>query len=116
MKRVLLFIMLIFAALTVGAQRQQTAQVDTMCINSSCITKLIQTTTSTGKPKVYAVYKDKDIEEIITVSQSVLQYIDLCRQNGINPSLGIRIRNGQLTSLVKYKHRYIKTKSLYHEK
>ena len=54
-------------------------------------------------------YKDvkNNIQDLIPVSQSVMEYIILCTKNGIEPTLGIRIRNGQISSLVKYKNKFI---------
>ena len=62
-----------------------------------------QTTKST---KYYAVYNYGEIQEIIYVSKTTKEYIDMCRENGIRPSLGIQLKNGQIMSIVKYKKRY----------
>lgn len=84
------------------------AQCDTIKCHNECIQKIIPQKTKSGKIKLYAVYTDStyDISDLIPVSESVLTYIDMCKKNGIKPSLGIRFRNGQITSIVRYKNKY----------
>ena len=85
----------------------QTAQLDTIMCKVECITKYV--TRSTGKTtRIYAVYKDAraGIEDIIPVSKTVYEYIVTCSDNGIKPSLGIRLRNGQISSIVKFKRKF----------
>lgn len=86
-------------------QQQQKAQIDTVYCNIDCIEKYVSTTTQSGRIKTYAVYNDRNhnISELIPVSKTVLDYISLCDANGIMPTLGIRIRNGQISSIVRYK-------------
>ena len=107
---VLIAATLLGLAVTCNAQtRKQTAQVDTVYCNPTYIVKYVQIEESTGKMKTYAVYKDvkNNIQDLIPVSQSVMEYIKLCRQNGVEPTLGVRICNGQISSLVKYKNKFI---------
>lgn len=105
MKKIL--ILFCFFALTASAQKQ-TAQIDTIACHSECISKFTTTTTAKGTVKVYAVYncKHNGISDLIPVSKTVWEYITLCRQNGVKPSLGIRLRNGQISSIIKYKPKY----------
>lgn len=81
------------------------AQYDTVYCNAKYIVKYTSTTTSTGKPKYFAVYKDatNKINELIPVSQTVYDYIETCKANGVEPSLGIKLRNGQISSLIRFK-------------
>lgn len=81
------------------------AQYDTVYCNAKYIVKYTSTTTSTGKPRYFAVYKDaaNKINELIPVSQTVYDYIETCKANGIEPSLGIKLRNGQISSLIRFK-------------
>ena len=97
-------------SLTISAQRKSTAQIDTMACNVSCITKFVSKTNDNGKVHVYAVYKDDkhDINELIPVSKSVFEYIQLCQEYGLTPSLGIRLRNGQISGLIRYKQRFVR--------
>ena len=83
-----------------------------MSCNITCIDKFVEGKTSTGKTRYYAVYNDtkNDISELIPVSQTVMSYIRLCESNKIKPSLGIKLRNGQINSLIKYKATYIRRK------
>ena len=88
------------------------ARIDTMYCNPACIEKYITTTTESGKIKIFAVYssKQQDVSDIIPVPQSVYTYIKVCKQNGITPSLAIRLRNGIITGLMRYKPKYVKRK------
>lgn len=81
------------------------AQYDTVYCNAKYIVKYTSTTTSTGKLRYFAVYKDiaNKINELIPVSQTVYDYIETCKANGIEPSLGIKLRNGQISSLIRFK-------------
>lgn len=98
----LLIVLLCLAAKSIAAN---TAKVDTILCKQECIIKYISTETKSGKQKTYVIYKDEknNIEELILVSTSVLEYITLCKQNGIKPHLGIRLKNNQITSIIKYK-------------
>lgn len=89
---------------------QQTAQIDTVLCKTECIVKLMSTTTEKGKTRLYAVYKDPsaNIEEIISISKTTMDYINMCKQNGINPTLGIRLRNGVISSIIRVKPKYRK--------
>ena len=105
---------LIIILLLVGTRgcAQTKAEIDTMYCNPACIEKYVTTTTEAGKLKVFAVYNDKrqDVSDLIPVPQSVYTYIKVCKQNGITPSLAIRLRNGIITGLMRYKPKYIKQK------
>lgn len=86
------------------SQRYET-RYDTVYCNIKCIVKYTSTVTSSGKPRYFAVYKDtvNKINELIPVSQTVYTYIETCKANGIEPSLGIKLRNGQISSLIRFK-------------
>lgn len=108
----IVLLILFFSAVRCCAQTKTKAQIDTMVCHSECIDKYVEATTSNGKVHYYAVYNDtkNDVSELIPVTQSVMSYIKLCNENGIKPSLGIKLRNGQIQSLIKYKPRYIRKK------
>ena len=103
-------IILLFAVSKCNAQTAQKPQLDTMACNVTCIDKYIEEKTSTGKVRYYAVYNDdkKDISELIPVTQNVMSYIRLCDENNIKPSLGIKLKNGQIQSLIRYKPKYVR--------
>ena len=105
---------LIIILLLVGTRgcAQTKAKIDTMYCNPACIEKYVTTTTEAGKLKVFAVYNDKrqDVSDLIPVPQSVYTYIKVCKQNGITPSLAIRLRNGIITGLMRYKPKYVRRK------
>lgn len=98
---------LIFISIKCHGQRT-TAVVDTIPCKIECIHKFITEPTKSGGERIYAVYNDirNDVSDLIPVSQSVYKYIKLCELNAIKPKLGIRLRNGQITSIVKYKQHY----------
>lgn len=97
---------------TKSCAQTKNVQVDTILCKTECIEKYIEEKTNTGKTKYYAIYNDtkNDISELIPVSQSVMSYIKLCGENHIKPSLGIKLRNGQINSIIRFKPRYYKKK------
>lgn len=106
---IIALMILLFAVSKCNAQALK-PQVDTISCNVNCIDKYIEEKTSTGKMRYYAVYNDtkSDMSELIPVSQTVMSYIKLCSENNIRPSLGIKLKNGQISSLVRYKQRYVR--------
>lgn len=84
------------------------AQSDTIPAKLSCIKNTVITTTTSGTDRIFVVYsdEDEDIQDMIYVSKSVYNYMEMCKKNGIRPSLGIRFKNGQIVSIVRYKKRY----------
>ena len=87
---------------------KQTTTIDTVVCKVSCIQKIVEISNTNGKVKTFAVYIDKDnnIDELIPVSSSVLDYVKLCNQNSITPTLGIRLRNGQISSIIRYRQKF----------
>lgn len=51
--------------------------------------------------KIYAVYKDEKIEDIIFVPKGTYEYLQLCKKNGLWPNIAIRLRNREVYSLIK---------------
>ena len=79
---------------------------DTVYCDQACIQKYVQIPNqNTGKIKTYALYKDtaNKISELIPVSSSVYEYVQTCIKYGIEIHLGIRLKNGQILSLIRYK-------------
>lgn len=105
-------IIIIFFLVCAKGCAQTKAKVDTMYCNPVCIEKYVTATTETGKVKVFAVYnsKQQDVSDLIPVPQSVYTYIKVCKQNGITPSLGIRLRNGVITGIIRYKPKYMRVR------
>lgn len=100
--------MLLF--MTSKCHAQQKAVIDTMVCKVECIKQIVQKPSSNGKTVKYmAVYVDKSagFSEIIPVSKSVVDYINVCKQFSIDPTLGIRLRNGVITSIVRYKIKFV---------
>ena len=96
--------------LTSKCHAQQKAAIDTMVCKVECIKQIVQQPSSNGKTVKYmAVYIDKKIgfSEIIPISKSVVDYINVCKQFSVEPTLGIRLRNGVITSIVRYKIKFI---------
>lgn len=90
----------------------QAARVDTMICKVECIHKLIEQQSTNGKSSQYfAVYEDKSIgfSEIIPVSKNVVDYIQYCKEYRIKPNLGIILKNGVISRIVRYKIKF-KTK------
>ena len=103
-------IVIILLLLTSKCHAQQKAAIDTMVCKVECIKQIVQQPSSNGKTVKYmAVYIDKNIgfSEIIPISKSVVDYIDTCKQFSLEPTLGIRLRNGVITSIVRYKIKFV---------
>lgn len=104
---IILFCLLIMLGIATkcSAQRvQQKAVYDTVVCDQSCIQKYVQIPNEkTGKVHIYAVYKDdaRGIGELIPVSQSVFEYIQVSKQYGLKPQLGIKLRNGKISGIIK---------------
>ena len=81
-----------------------------MVCKVECIKKLVQKPSANGKTVKYlAVYVDKSagFSEIIPISKSVVDYLNTCKQFSIEPALGMRLRNGVITSIVRYKIKFV---------
>ena len=85
-------------------------EIDTMLCKTECIQKIIQQTSTKGTIRYYAVYNDPSIKfsEIIPISKSVMEYIQLCKQYSIKPTLGIKLRNGVVSGIIRYKIKFVK--------
>lgn len=105
-----LVVIVILLLLTSKCHAQQKAAIDTMVCKVECIKQIVQQPSSNGKTVKYmAVYIDKSagFSEIIPISKSVVGYINMCKQFSIEPTLGIRLRNGVITSIVRYKIKFV---------
>lgn len=105
-----LVVIILLLLLTSKCHAQQKAAIDTMVCKVECIKQIVQQPSSNGKTVKYmAVYVDKSVgfSEIIPVSKSVVDYINVCKQFSVNPTLGIRLRNGVITSIVRYKIKFV---------
>ena len=106
---IVIITMLLFV--TAKCQAQQKAAIDTMICKVECIKQIVQQPSSNGKTVKYlAVYVDKSAEfsEVVPISKSVVDYINTCKQFSIEPILGIRLRNGVITSIVHYKIKFVR--------
>lgn len=105
---VVIITMLLFV--TAKCQAQQKTVIDTMTCKVECIKQIVQKPSSNGKTVKYmAVYVDKSagFSEVIPISKSVVDYINTCKQFSIAPNIGIRLRNGVITSIVRYKIKFV---------
>lgn len=105
-----LVIIIMLLLMTSKCHAQQKAVIDTMVCKVECIKQIVQKPSSNGKTVKYmAVYIDKSagFSEIIPISKSVVDYINTCKQFSIEPILGIRLRNGVITSIVRYKIKFV---------
>ena len=105
-----LVVIIILLLLTSKCHAQKKAEIDTMVCKVECIKQIVQQPSSNGKTVKYmAVYIDKTagFSEIISISKSVVDYINMCKKFSIEPTLGIRLRNGVITSIVRYKIKFV---------
>jgi hypothetical protein len=109
MKKFSIIMLFMLLSITAFATTVKTdVVVDTVRCNYECIDKIVSEQTKSGKIKYFAVYNDtkNDISELIPVSEQVLMYIKTCKDNKIKPSLAIKLRNGVISGLIRYKMRY----------
>lgn len=105
-----LIVIILLLLLTSKCHAQQKAAIDTMVCKVECIKQIVQKPSANGKTVKYmAVYVDKSagFSEIIPISKSVVDYINVCKQFSVEPTLGIRLRNGVITSIVRYKIKFV---------
>ena len=95
-------LLFLFSAFWAPARAQK---LDTIPIDPTCIGKVIQKQTPKSV-RYYAVYNDGEISDIISISKTVVEYWQTCKQNGISPALGIKFKDGQIQSIIKYRKRY----------
>lgn len=96
--------------MTSKCHAQQKVAIDTMVCKVECIKQIVQKPSANGKTVKYmAVYVDKSagFSEVIPISKSVVDYISTCKQFSIAPNIGIRLRNGVITSIVRYKIKFV---------
>ena len=104
-------IIVILLLMTSKCQAQQKAAIDTMVCKVECIKQIVQQPSASGETVKYlAAYIDKPagFSEIIPISKSVVDYINTCKQFSIEPTLGIRLKNGVITSIVRYKIKFVR--------
>lgn len=107
---VAIIVIIMLLLLTSKCHAQQKAVIDTMTCKVECIKQIVQKPSVNGKTVKYmAVYVDKSagFSEVIPISKSVVDYINTCKQFSIAPNIGIRLRNGVITSIVRYKIKFI---------
>ena len=104
---VIILVLLLCVCLRSPAQTRQPATYDTICCNYAAIKKYVEKSTP-KTVRVYAVYDDvrTGISDIIFVTKPALDYISICKENGIEPSLVIRLKNGEVYSIIKLPKKY----------
>ena len=104
-------IIILLLLVTSKCHAQQKAAIDTMICKVECIKQIVQQPSANGETVKYlAAYIDKSagFSEIIPISKSVVDYINTCKQFSIEPTRGIRLRNGVITSIVRYKIKFVR--------
>ena len=105
-----IIVIMILLFMTSKCRAQQKAAIDTMTCKVECIKQIVQKPSANDKTVKYmAVYVDKSagFSEIIPISKNVVDYINTCKQFSLEPTLGIRLRNGVITSIVRYKIKFV---------
>ena len=107
---VAIVIIVMLLLMTSKCHAQQKAAIDTMVCKVECIKQIVQQPTNGKTVKYLAAYIDKSagFSEVIPISKSVVDYINTCKQFSIEPTLGIRLRNGVITSIVRYKIKFVR--------
>lgn len=97
------FVIAILLLLTgLKCQAKDNDRVDTVLCKPECIEKIIEKPTAKSIHYV-VIYKDakNDIEELIFMSKAVKEYLDRCKEYGVKPTLGIKLKNGEICSIVR---------------
>ena len=105
-----LLIIALLLIISAKCRAENSVKVDTMVCNVECIKKIVEQPTSNGKStKFFVVYNDTKagFSEIIPISKSVVDYINVCKQFSVKPTLGIRLRNGVISSIIRYKIKFV---------
>ena len=105
-----IIVIMILLFMTSKCHAQKKAAIDTMICKVECIKQIVQKPSANGKTVKYlAVYVDKSagFSEIIPISKSIVDYISTCKQFSLEPTLGIRLRNGVITSIVRHKIKFV---------
>ena len=105
-----IIVIMILLFMTSKCHAQQKDAIDTMICKVECIKQIVQKPSANGKTVKYlAVYVDKSagFSEIIPISKSVVDYISTCKQFSLEPTLGIRLRNGVITSIIRHKIKFV---------
>ena len=98
--------LILIVILILCTQKCKAQKIDTIPCHVECIVKIVQKPTSKSV-KYLAVYKcaHMKIQDIIPMSKTVYQYMRTAIEYGIQPELGIRLRDGSITSIIKRKRR-----------
>lgn len=104
MKKFILACAIIFSTCMSAQTTKTTAVYDTIRIEYENIVKLTQPNEK-GSCKAVIQYPDGD-RELVNVSKSVRDYILLCEENKIRPLLGLKLRNGVSSSIIKLSKKF----------
>lgn len=89
-----------------SAQTKTIAVYDTICIRAQQVEKL---TKPNEKGSCQAVVNfDGKTKELVNVSKSVREYILMCKEENIEPNLAIKLRNGIVSSLIRFRPKFKK--------
>lgn len=103
---VLLIFLLLAGMNKCSAQTRQVHVYDTIPADIRCVKDFIVKNTASGKERVFALYKDSSIQEIIPISESAYDYIKVCKKYDVTARIGIRLRDGKIQSLIRIPLRY----------
>lgn len=103
---ILLLAAIIFLPQHCNAQEKEPVRYDTIAIDYSNILKTFTKVSSSGKTvKMYCVYSYKGVKDLTNISKSVIQYISMCEEAGIEPQLALKLKDGEVISVIKAKAR-----------
>lgn len=85
-------------------------KLDTIQINHTNIQKIVQKSTAKSI-RYYAVYEDGTFSDIIPIGKTVIEYLETCKEYNLRPQLGIKLKDGQIVSIVRYKRTFKKQKN-----
>lgn len=100
----LILIAILMFILSLCVPQQCRAQsCDTIAISTRNLVDVVKKTSKTGKPVFYAIYAYEGVEDVTTISKSVVDYIEVCKECNIQPKLALRIKNGEVVAVIRQK-------------
>lgn len=107
-------IMCICIAVSGRCHAAESAKLDTVLCKPECIKTIVvdEKTSAKGNKtiKYTAIYVDSraGIMEAIYMSKSTYEYIQQCKEYGLEPTLGIKLKNGEINAIVRIRKKLVK--------
>lgn len=107
MKKFLILLTIVMSSLECTAQSTKNPAIyDTIPCTMDCVKKIVEVPNASGtNTRLYAAFESSQFSDLIPISKTVYNYIMTCNQNGLTPKIGIKLKNGEVSSIVKLKQK-----------